>query len=68
MDQKCLFIYKIIFDMYEENCGCAFSRISGVNHTMPTKLSGQKRWTHSPPHPSQGGMGLNPTVTSLTGL
>ena len=26
-----------IFDMCEENCGCAFNRISGVNHTLPAK-------------------------------
>jgi len=26
-----------IFEMHEENCGCAFSRISGVNHTLPAK-------------------------------
>ena len=48
-----------IFEMHEENCGCAFSRISGVNHTLPAKYI----WPETmdavtpappPPHPSQG--------------
>lgn len=58
--------------MYEENW-LYFNRISGVNYmyTLPAKYIWPETMnavTPSPNPPFSGGMGLNPTVTSLAWL